>query len=167
MRQIGFLVLGAVIGLVVGAVWIGPERAGDLADEDVAAINAALESYTQDFEANDWATFVTHYAEDAVDMPPNAPSLQGTEAIREMIESWPTVTAFSTTVDEIDGSREVAFLRGGYTFSAILEGMAEPVTDTGKFVHIWRRQPDGSWLIAVEIWNSDSPPPPVPGGPGG
>ena len=158
MKQIGFLVLGAVIGLVVGALWIGPERVGELSDEDVAAINGGLASYTQDFEANDWSAFVTHYAEDATVMPPNAPAVRGQAAIREMTDSWPTITAFSTTIDEVDGCRDVAYLHGAYTFSVTLEGVPGPVDDAGKFVEVWRRQPDGSWLIAVEIWNSDNPP---------
>ena len=31
--------------------------------------------------------------------------------------------------------------------------------DEGKFVEVWRRQNDGSWLIADDIFNSDVPVP--------
>jgi ketosteroid isomerase-like protein len=159
MKGLALFVLGAIIGLFVGALWIGPERVGGLSDEGVAAINGAVDRYSQAFATNDWPTFVTHYAEDAVAMPPNAPAVQGRAAILEMAESWPTVTAFSPMVAEIDGCRDLAFLRGSYTFSVMPEGVPEPLEDTGKYIEIWRQQADGSWLIAAEIWNSDNPPP--------
>jgi ketosteroid isomerase-like protein len=30
---------------------------------------------------------------------------------------------------------------------------------SGNYVTIWRRQPDGSWKVAVDIGNQDAPPP--------
>jgi ketosteroid isomerase-like protein len=158
MKGLAFFVLGAVIGLIVGALWIGPERVGELSDQSVAAVEGAGGSYSQSFEANDWQTFVTLYADDAVVMPPNAPVVQGRAAMSELTANWPQITTFSLAVDEIDGCRDLAFSRGSYTFAAMLEGVPEPVEDVGKYIEIWRRQPDGTWLIAAEIWNSDNPP---------
>ena len=36
----------------------------------------------------------------------------------------------------------------------------EPQKDSGKFVEVWRRQGDGSWQIADDIFNSSLPAPP-------
>jgi len=33
--------------------------------------------------------------------------------------------------------------------------------DAGKFIEVWSRQPDGSWLISDDIFNSDLPAPPA------
>ncbi len=33
------------------------------------------------------------------------------------------------------------------------------ITERIKGVHILRRQPDGSWKIAQDVWNTDTPPP--------
>jgi hypothetical protein len=46
-------------------------------------------------------------------------------------------------------------------------GAAEPVGDEGKYVEIWRKQPEGSWKVVLDIFNSDlaapaSPPPAMP-----
>ena len=48
----------------------------------------------------------------------------------------------------------VAKIRG---FAIAVEGMEGSVSDTGKYVEIWRKEPDGSWLIDQVIWNSDLP----------
>jgi ketosteroid isomerase-like protein len=31
--------------------------------------------------------------------------------------------------------------------------------DAGKGLHVYRRQPNGSWKLALDIWNSDRPAP--------
>jgi ketosteroid isomerase-like protein len=36
---------------------------------------------------------------------------------------------------------------------------AGPQSDNGKFVEVWRRQADGSWLMAEDIFNSSLPAP--------
>ena len=41
-------------------------------------------------------------------------------------------------------------------------GAPGPVHDEGKFVEIRRKEPDGMWLVAVDIFNSDLPPPAPP-----
>jgi len=33
------------------------------------------------------------------------------------------------------------------------------VVDTGKYVAVHRKQPDGSWKYAIDIFNSDQAPP--------
>jgi hypothetical protein len=35
--------------------------------------------------------------------------------------------------------------------------MSEPMTDSGKYMAIARRQEDGAWLWTAVIWNSDLP----------
>ena len=34
-----------------------------------------------------------------------------------------------------------------------------PVTDRGKYVVVWKKQPDGSWKAISDIFNSDLPAP--------
>jgi ketosteroid isomerase-like protein len=32
------------------------------------------------------------------------------------------------------------------------------VVDRGSYMQIWKRQADGRWLFAREIWNASAPP---------
>jgi ketosteroid isomerase-like protein len=48
---------------------------------------------------------------------------------------------------------------GTYTMTIVPPGAPGPVNDSGKYVEVRRKQSDGSWLIAVDIFNSDLPAP--------
>ncbi len=129
---------------------------GPLSEQDVEAIRSTREAYVQAFLAGDSAAEVPQYTEDAVMMPPNEPLVEG----RPDIGAWNTsfkVTEFTLTVAQVDGRGGLAYDRGTYSITFSTEGMPEPVSDTGKYLVILRQQPDGSWLWAVEIWNSDQP----------
>ncbi len=88
-------------------------------------------------------------------MAPNEPAQQGRAAIRAAHEAWSgNVTNARLTVSEIDGRDGLAYVRGTYLITVAGEGMPQVV---GKYVWILRQQPDGSWLQAAAIWNSDLP----------
>jgi len=94
MKYVVTLVVGAVIGAIVGALWIGPgpEQVSGLTEEDVAAIRSTVESVVQATLADDWATWESCWAEDAVTVYPHGPPTEGRAAIRE---SWERVNARS------------------------------------------------------------------------
>ena len=132
------------------------QEAAGLSEEDVAAIRSASDAWAEAFKADDDAAAVAFATEDAVLMPPNMPAFQGRPALEEYVASF-TVTDFSVRRLEIDGRGDLAFERAAYVVSAVPEGLTEPTTNPGKYLAIWRKQADGSWLMAVQIWNSDLP----------
>ena len=103
-------------------------------------------------------TWIGLWAEDEVKMNPNSSILQGREAIRDWFVGLPAVTEFTWSVAEIDVRADLAYARGPFSVTFAVEGVPEPVTDVAKFVSIMKKQPDGKWLIAIDIWNSDLPP---------
>jgi len=133
-----------------------------LSDEDVAAIKAAHDAFVQAVMTGGWGAVIEFYTEDAVFMPPNAPMIQGKEALKEFSKMWPPVTAFNLTVEDMDGRDDLAYVRGVYSQTIAIEGAPEPIQDKGKFVEIMRKQEDGSWLISIDILNSDMPLSPPP-----
>jgi ketosteroid isomerase-like protein len=58
---------------------------------------------------------------------------------------------------EMDGAGDMAYVYGTYSMMLAMPGMEEPVPDHGKYIEIWRRQEDGSWRLARDIFNSDLP----------
>ena len=129
-----------------------------LSDEDVAAIKALGTALDKAALAGDWKTLVELFTEDVVMMGPNSPIIQGRSALMEMLESSAmTVTEHVVEIVEVDGYGDIAYGRAKWKETFSVDGMAEPIKEEGKILGIFRKQPDGSWLISVWMWNSDLP----------
>jgi len=97
------------------------------------------------------------WADDGVLMPPHHPAVQGHEAIVNYFRGLFSRSKFrfAFTSSNIHLAGDIALER--VTYSAIIwpgEG-AEPIEDVGKGLHVYGRQPDGSWKLTHDIWNSD------------
>jgi ketosteroid isomerase-like protein len=89
-------------------------------------------------------------------MPPNQPSIQGRDEIRRWLEQLPAINSFSFRLQDLRGNGELAFMRGVYSITFTLPD-GTTVTDFGKTLLAFEKQPDGSWLCVADIWNSDRP----------
>ncbi len=128
-------------------------------EADENAIRALLQEYAAAFSAGDVARLLACYTEDAVRMPPAAPAYTGRAAFEEGFRSkfeqfsyqltWPT--------EEIVVADGWAFHQRSYTSRLTPVGGGEVIEGSGKAIAIFQKQPDNSWKIAREIWNSDSP----------
>jgi ketosteroid isomerase-like protein len=156
--QSSSLVTGLALALTVAACQPAAEAPATLSEEDEAAIQGILDSYAANVRAQDWATLVTYYADDAVRMPPNEPMQQGRAAIMAWLEAQPPVTGFTLTPQLVSGRADLAYARGTFTFD-LAPPDAEPVSMIGKWHAIYERQADGSWLCVSDIWNTDAPVP--------
>ncbi len=140
------------LGLASTACQPPAQEAGPLSEGDVAAIRAVFEENEQAGLAGDWESFFSHFTEDAVTMGPNRPAVEGLEAIKG--GNWVRAIEVEHSIVQIDGQGDLAFVRGTLSLLLDYEGA---VKDEDKFLYILRKQPDGSWLIAIDIWNSDLP----------
>jgi uncharacterized protein (TIGR02246 family) len=99
------------------------------------------------------------YAPDAVILPPGGPVIEGSQTIRELFrqefERFDTKLAFTTQAIEVEG--DMAFRRGRYVWRGTPRLSGQTVETTNKFLEVWRRHPDGSWKISVDMWNPGEP----------
>jgi uncharacterized protein (TIGR02246 family) len=154
-----FTVPALVFALASTACQAPAQEAGPLSEEDAAAIQALVDEWTVAFNAGDVAGLVALYTDDAVRMPPNAPAYTGREAIEEAFSglfeqfsgelTWPT--------EEIVVADGWAFHRGTYTARLAPVAGDDVIEESGKVIVIFQQQPNGSWKVAREIWNSDLP----------
>jgi uncharacterized protein (TIGR02246 family) len=135
-----------------------PEAAPSaLAETDAAALRALLDRWQQAARAKDWPALAATYTEDGMFMPPNGPAVRGRAAIEAWFKAFPPMSEITVTPEEIDGRADVAYDRGTYSLAFASPAKGQPASDKGKFVVISRKQADGSWLIAIDIFNSDVP----------
>ncbi len=130
--------------------------AASLSDADIAAIEEGSAAFVAASNANDWGGVAALYTEDAVLMPPNGPAVQGRADIEAFFAAFPPFSGFTLNPVEIDGRGDLAFVRGTFSMTIEMEGMPA-VQETGKYIEIRRKQEDGSWLLAVDTFNSDTP----------
>lgn len=131
-----------------------------LAPEDVTAIEASAAAFAEAVNAADWDALAALYTEDAMLMPPNEEAVEGRAAIRDWFAAFPPLASFALEAVEIEGVGDLAYVRGTYQLEISMGD--QNVSDRGKYVEIRREQEDGSWLMAVDIFNSDLPATPAP-----
>jgi uncharacterized protein (TIGR02246 family) len=127
-----------------------------LSGADAAALRAVHDRFSAALLGQQFDAVAALYADDAVLLPPQEPAVHGRAAIRKWTAAVPRVTRVVLQVDDLDGRGDVAYMRG--TFAMTLEPEGAPaVSVTGKYVEILKKQADGAWRFAVDIFNSDAP----------
>jgi ketosteroid isomerase-like protein len=111
-------------------------------------------------KAGDIPVLLKDLEDDVVFMPPAEMTLIG----KTQIEQWWheyfeffTVQDLETTERVIDIAGDLAVERILFSLKLIPTKGGTPIYDDGRFLTVWRRQPDGSWKMWQRIWNSLKP----------
>ncbi len=143
-----------LVAAVVGTGCQAPAPAF-LTDADRAALARGAEAWAQAAEAGDPAALGALYVEDAVVLPPNQGVVSGRAAIETHFGAFPPLSNVRLDQIEVEGSGDVAYVRGRYAMTIHVPGASEPTSDQGKYLEIWKKQADGSWMIARDMYSSD------------
>ena len=135
-----------------------PIRSASFTPGEIEAIKGFYPPWKACILEQDFEGITRFYTEDAVVMPPNQPTIRGRTEVKSWMEAFPKVTEAEFEIDEVEGLGDFAFVRGRYSLTMEIEGAPGPVQDRGKFIEIRERQPDGRWLLARDIFNSDLAP---------
>jgi ketosteroid isomerase-like protein len=126
------------------------EAAARRADADWAAAAG-----THDVDS--WMSF---YAADAIALLPNDQLARGDELVRHAVTrllALPHLSVAWHPIEvKVDRSGELAFMIATYELRYD-DSRGEPVSDRGRRLEMWRKQPGGSWKCIVDTWNSDTP----------
>ena len=152
------------LALIVAGCAPAPEQPEPAAEaptqaEDVAAIKKLIDDYLAAANAGDVSAVAAFYTDDAIRMPPNAPAKIGKEAIQSDVQTQldQFTIKLGLEVVEVEVAGDWAFGRGSHTITLTPKAGGEPTEDSGKWIEILKRQPDGAWKIYRLIWNSDQP----------
>jgi len=136
----------------------------ELTDDDLAAIRALAPAMDEVTLAGDFDALAAMYTEDCIVMPANAEAIEGRTNFLAMIESGGfEFSEYVTELLDVYGYGDVAYVWATYSETYTMEGVAEPISDTGKVLTVLRKQPDGSWLFSLWMCNSDRPLPSMEG----
>ena len=109
-------------------------------------------------------TIFASFAEDARVLAPGMPMAEGWEASRAVfaeLEDLPGYSLeYSPQIAEVSGAADLGYTIG--TYHMTLPDSDGNISEVdGKYLTIWKRQPDGSWKVAVDMFNSNGPPVPA------
>lgn len=151
------ILLSLVACLLSGCMHVAPRAA-----DDEKALREADAAIQEALARRDLERTMSFYAEDAVLLPAAEPLIRGKAAIREEWKHLFAIPDFRTTSTltrvEVARSADLAYTMGTYLATMMGEDGRE-VTEPGKWVSVWKKQPDGSWRIVVDTYNTDVPPP--------
>jgi ketosteroid isomerase-like protein len=112
---------------------------------------AALASKGQDVDQ-----MLSFWTDDARVFHPGLPVVSGKAALRAYVEGALAIPGFhiawTTSEASLSPDGQMAYLLS--TNAVTMAGSdGQPVTTNGRAVTVWRREPDGIWRCAVDIWN--------------
>ena len=152
-----------VPALIAGCAQPSPQPADTSAD--VAAINAVRDHEAALAGLGNADSMMAVYSADVVMMPPGEPIVEGIEAAKRWAEA--TFAGASLTVNYISSQVTVSgdWAVDRYTGSLTItpKAGAAAMNEEIKGVHIMRKEADGSWKIAIDVWNPNTPPAPPAG----
>ena len=151
---LSLLVLTLAVPFLVSCTTAPPP---DTTAEDLQAIKAVSEQFTNAYNQGDATAVAAYYTEEAKRLPPNSPMIVGRESIQAIYQASfdAGVGDLRITVIELSVSGDMAHEVGKYT-DTTQPDVGEAISDSGKYVRIWKRV-NGSWKVDVLIFNTSLP----------
>ena len=120
---------------------------------DLTTVEGLKAELVRAFERGDAALAASLYEPGARMLPPGAPVIAGESAVREFFEKRFAAGSDGGELETVrlDDYGDVAVEEGRYGRRA-----GEQLLDSGKYLAVFRRQPDGAWRWAIDMWNSDA-----------
>jgi len=133
------------------------QAAADSARAQISARATALATHIGPGHADSAASF---FADNAVFMPPNMPTVEGRANIRDAFQGMSQgmgTGEMHFTTQNVSSSGDIAIERGRWHWT----GSPQAPADSGKYLTHWHRM-NGTWMIVEDIFNSDTPAVPQP-----
>lgn len=109
-------------------------------------------------QSKDVEKTISYYAEDASVLGDRAPIATGKAQVRElwsqMLSSPGVKLSFGPTKIELAKAKDMAYEIGTYQMT-VNDPKGNPTSEVGKYVVVWKKQPDKQWKVVADIFNPD------------
>jgi ketosteroid isomerase-like protein len=159
------LLLPATLAVAFVTQGCGTETLKDTRAADEVAIRQQSMAWSNAAQSRNMDKALTFYAPDAIALPDGGPIATSQDAIsaewQPLLSNTDATLSWKTTAVTVAKSSDIAYEYGAYTLDTTGKD-GKISTRTGKYVLVWKKQPDGSWKVAIDTDNSDAPPAPAP-----
>lgn len=159
------LSLGLCLVLAVSALGCSttPAPVPDTRAADLQAVKDVETAWVKDVATKDPDKWASYFTDDGSGLYPGGPTLNGKAAVKAAMTPVMADPNFSLT---FQSTRSVAskggdmvYSQGTYVMTMTDPKTKKPMTDKGKYLTVYMKQPDGSWKAIADTFNSDSPMP--------
>jgi uncharacterized protein (TIGR02246 family) len=151
-----------VVFLLLAFLFLGCQPTAEVVEEpiaDIAALEAFIQDYINTYNSGDWQGALAHFADDAVQMPPNGQAFVGMEEIRSFWEEYETARTspvqWALIVDDVEVSGDLGFIRSSWTALATAKDSGETTETRGRNLLVFRREAGGGWKIIVGSFSQE------------
>ncbi len=137
--------------VIIGALGLCLAVSGTLQAQDSSAMQEIIDQWRTHFNAGHYDVVAALYTADAVRYPPGAPPQSGREAIMADMSNYADLTIEL----ELGGSETAGDMISSWGTYELYARSAEgegPV-QSGPWMNIAKKDEDGTWKIARDIWN--------------
>ena len=136
------------------AATLAASSSATLAAEPPRTAHKAHDAYLTAINANDAELLMASVTDDIVLIAPNAPAMVGKETVASWVGGYfdAVETNWQKTTLEFVVAGEWAFERYLYRSIDVPHGSREAATDIGNGINIYRRDDDGVWRVARDVW---------------
>ena len=152
MRTASLAIIAVVLNLM-GCVSGGQPSASRAFDPD--EIRAAERAVIAALESPDPTAWVYLYTEDAVLLEPGAAPIAGRPALLEMAKAMKPLSSVVISAERTVGDGSLAYTYGRGSWVNGRPPTAGEASNV-RFVMIWRKEADGVWRMAQEVFVPDS-----------
>jgi len=125
---------------------------------EVDKVRSAADALADAYDRLDVEKILSLYAEDATYLIEDAEMLRGKEAIRKYFsQELPEKVEFKRDVVELKVEGELAYEIVNQVVTLQMKGQP-PQTIPNKYIHVWKKQKDGSWKLLVDMFNRRTKP---------
>jgi len=150
------MLLSSLLALVTALAPFTPIPKPSTAADAIARIRT---EWTRDLHSKKLDAIVMLYAPDAVFLTPNGERFTGRPAIRELcrkaMDTFTSDLTFHSIVSE--GSGNLAYDSGDFWETLVKLSDGSKSEGRGNYLMVFKRQPDGNWLIAQQVWTESTP----------
>ena len=144
-----------MLGLVTQDVWA---QANNIAR--VGEVRAQFDAYNAAFAAGDADALATWYVDHAVRIPPDDPMKTGVAAIQAGLATFFADIDYvldDVTADDVQAAGNLAVIRATFREHWTPKAGGDTTQQTGRWITVWGRQPDGTWKITMDMWTVQQP----------
>lgn len=125
---------------------------------DEVAIRETVAAWSEAAGAKDLDKCVSFYTDDASVLPFNAPIATGKDQIRKVWSQLLSNPGFSIRFEqikiEVARSADLAYEIGTFDLT-LADQTGKTAATRGKYVVAWKKQTNGEWKAAADIFNTD------------